>query len=85
MNTDVSYVTLDEAAAMCAAVGLADLDRAYWIRQTDRGRMPCAVVGRKKRIRRDYIDRMLDEALKAVTAPAPVSARWARQAGGRAA
>lgn len=80
-----AMVTLEEAAAMCAEAGLADLDRAYWVRQTDRGRIPCAIVARKKRIRRDYVERMLKEAFKAASAPEPVINRWARIAGRRAA
>lgn len=61
----VDLITLESAAAICAEAGLPKFDRPFWIRQTDRGHIPCAILARKKRIRRDYVEQLLDSARQA--------------------
>ncbi|XAI95915.1 hypothetical protein [Microcystis phage Mwe-JY26] len=57
-------LTLDEALDRFHAAGLTDLDRTWIRNQVDRGLLPAVVVARRRRVRMDVVDRMIEDWMK---------------------
>ena len=52
--------TCQQAAEFLQEAGLVDLGRKWVEDQIDRGKIPCTVIARRRRVRQDHLQRMLN-------------------------
>ena len=57
-------LTGDQAVAFLHERGLVDLDAKWMRNQMDRGRIPCTIVARRRRVRQDYLQVMIDNWIR---------------------
>ena len=60
----IRLITPQQAAQMLQDVGLTDLDEKWVQNQIDKGKLPRVVVARKRRVRSDLVEKMIDDWIK---------------------
>ena len=59
-GAQVKLFTCQQAAEFLQEAGLVDLGRKWVEDQIDRGKIPCTVIARRRRVRQDHLQRMLN-------------------------
>lgn len=63
----VRPISIHQAVEILHAFGLEDLNKKRVCNQIDRGKLPCTVVARKRRIREDYLRHQITEWIEAAS------------------
>ena len=56
-------LSCQQAAELLHAAGLTDLGSKWVQDQIDRGKIPCTVVARRRRVRQDHVEQMINQWL----------------------